>query len=413
MPDFEKQHYVPNGILKGFGTRKPNKKYEVCLIDLAESKVEYRNTESAMHEKNIYDIAGEDPKLLEKRFKTEIEDPLYAIAQKLKNDKKEIHLTRRELEVIKKYMLIQIFRSAPNREGYSNPQKGKNLMSNYNIMEGESQLDFWKREMMSIIENDWDHLVDMDLVSVKLHARMIFKGFLLFFRTDEEFIINDLGVVTERFPVKISNQEFENTIKIFERDLGISLDEKTVEIMKSKEQYIDTGIWMPLSKDLAVVCVHELFRYWFTSPMFLYMLPIPIQESKLFGFLSLPDKIFINQVKIDTDFKNMVEAHESDLEKLAEEDMYIFLNSLMDGAIIKNKDKNDRYKYAVHTLNKHITMEWNLSVMNEAHRYLCFKTPTKLIPAIKEYNQLKAIGWTNMKKDYAGYIEQLESLKRN
>ncbi|MCL2522487.1 MAG: hypothetical protein FWE36_06475 [Erysipelotrichales bacterium] len=50
--------------------------------------------------------------------------------------------------------------------------------------------------MMTILENDWDVLIEStDLVSVKIHALNIHRGFLMFFRTDEEFVLNDSGVV--------------------------------------------------------------------------------------------------------------------------------------------------------------------------------------------------------------------------
>ncbi|MCL2522489.1 MAG: DUF4238 domain-containing protein [Erysipelotrichales bacterium] len=66
MPILEKQHYVPNGILKNFGTKKLNGKYEVCLIDLFNFKAEYRNTKSVMYSKNLYDGTDGDEKVLEK-----------------------------------------------------------------------------------------------------------------------------------------------------------------------------------------------------------------------------------------------------------------------------------------------------------------------------------------------------------
>ena len=89
MSEYVKQHYVPNGILKKFGNKKPNGKYEVCLIDLLESKVEYRNTNSVMYSENIYDTDGPDAKELENKLKTHIEDPMFRIINRI-SDRKSV-----------------------------------------------------------------------------------------------------------------------------------------------------------------------------------------------------------------------------------------------------------------------------------------------------------------------------------
>ncbi|MCL2522488.1 MAG: hypothetical protein FWE36_06480 [Erysipelotrichales bacterium] len=64
------------------------------------------------------------------------------LVDRLLKNLNEVNITRRELVIIKKYMLIQIFRSVNNMRGYTNPPKEKTELSNYNIKEGESKLDF-------------------------------------------------------------------------------------------------------------------------------------------------------------------------------------------------------------------------------------------------------------------------------
>lgn len=419
MSEYERQHYVPNGILKNFGIKKPNGNYEVCLIDLFNSKVEYRNTQRAMYARNIYDITDEDVKALEKKFSTKIEEPMFKIVDRLLKNVNIILLTREELMIIKKYMLIQIFRSLRNMTGYIAPPEGVKELSSYNIQEGESKLDFWKREMTTIIDSDWDSLVNStDLVSVKSFAQTIHTGFLIFFKTEEEFIINDSGIVSERFFIEIPEEEHDAFIKymneIVEERFGTDGFGRIVkDPLQKGKMHIDSGLWMPLSSNLAVVNVHLLLKIYLTDSQIIDELPIPLACSKLFGFLSHPENIYVNQKAIDADLEKMINKYSGEIGKLPARKATFFKNSLLRATIIKNKSDDDQYLYEVQELGPYHTMEWNLSVMNETHQYLCFKTPAKVIPVIQEYNQQKADGEENMKKDYTGYDNLLKNLKRS
>jgi len=419
MPHLERHHYVPKRILNNFGTEKSNGKYEVCLIDLLETKAEYRNTESVMYAKNIYDVSDrDDVKALEKKFNTEIEQPMFEIVDRLLKNTSEVVITRRELEIIKKYMMIQIFRNLWNMQCYTNPPEEKKLLSDYNIKEGESVPDFWRREMMTILDNDWDSLLgSTNLVSVRLHAQMLNTGFLMFFSTKDEFVINDLGVVNERLPMLISEEMHEGLIKnMKERGeiiFGIkNSGEMADELMKIKKRYLDTAIWMPLSVNLAVVNVNDIMRRYMMDPMVAVKIGVPLFESDLFGSVTLPEQKYVNQTAIDADLENLKKKHSAEISKLPSEQVDHYKDRLRLMAITKNKSDDDRYRYIVHELGPNRTMNWNMSVMNEAYQFLCCKTPVKLIPAIEEYTDMKAIGMGNMKNDYARYIDILKTLKK-
>lgn len=417
MSELDRQHYIPKGLLKNFGTKKPNGKYEVGLIDIPSFKVEYRNTNRAMYGKKIYDTNDDDIKILEKKFNTEIEAPMLKILNRLLNDLNEVNITRREQIIIKKYMLIQIFRSLNNRESYANPPDGEKLLSDYNIKEGESKLDFWKREMLTILDADWDQLVEnIDLVSVKAHAQMIHSGFLLFFKTKEEFIINDSGVVCERTPIDIpveDTEEFLTVAKMTGESLGITgFDKMIANAQKNKKIYMDTCVWMPLSTNFAVVNVNEFFKPFLMDPLNLRKLPAQFVFSKLHGYLSLPKITYVNQKAINADAKALEQEYEPIIEKLPKEQMVSYKNTLMIKAITKNKSDDDTYNYHVNELGPQLTMEWNISVMNEVYQYLCFKTPSKMTPIIEEYNQQLADGVKGMNHNYTGYDVLVKNLEK-
>lgn len=174
-----KHHYVQKYRLDGFATKCKNGKNKVCILDLFNFKAEYRNTESAMYTKHLYDVTGEDVATLERKMNDLIENPTNQILDRLVNDaSKPIVLTRKELCIIKKYILIQIFRNRRNMTSYTNPPKDSIELSKYNISQGESKLDFWKREMDTILELEWNELVNsVDLVSVRKEAVALHTGF--------------------------------------------------------------------------------------------------------------------------------------------------------------------------------------------------------------------------------------------
>lgn len=409
MSEYVKQHYVPNGILKKFGNKKPNGKYEVCLIDLLESKVEYRNTNSVMYSENIYDTDGSDAKELENKLKTHIEDPMFRIINRIsEGPMDEVNITRRELQIIKKYMLIQIFRTTGNREGYVNPPTDAKLMSDYNIKANESHIDFWKRELMTILDSDWDSLVNStDLVSVKIHAQELHTGFLIFFKTKEEFVINDRGYTCERFPIKPSKDFIESAKEIFKSEFNINDLEKIVESTEESEQYIDIGIWMPLSANLAVVNAHGIFTEYLRGLENASHFPIPLENSKLYGYLSEPERFFRNQKIIEKRAAELIEEYK--VNSMTEYVPYI-KSVLTTRAITENKDDDDKYRYKIHELGPRQTMDWNHMVMNETYRYLCIKTPLNFIPTIDEYNKMKSEGAEGIKKDYTAYADKIRLL---
>ena len=198
MRRYQKQHYVPKGMLKNFGIRKDNGEYEVYLIDLLESKVEPRNPVSVMQEKNINNIPGGD-ETLEIKLGENIDGPMLEIVKRFSKNRDEIVLTRREQNIVKKYILIQIFRSLQNMRTYEVLPEEIRLLMGKDLREGESGIDFWKRELETIVDSDWDSLLEIEnMESVKFHAQAVANGFLAFFSTKDEFIINDSGAIFER-----------------------------------------------------------------------------------------------------------------------------------------------------------------------------------------------------------------------
>ena len=86
----------------------------------------------------------EEIKKLEKDLKIKIEEPFYKILDRLVNEEYDTFIiTREELEMIKKFLLIQQYRNLKNSFGYSENFNKDGVLSRYNIKDDESLLDFF------------------------------------------------------------------------------------------------------------------------------------------------------------------------------------------------------------------------------------------------------------------------------
>lgn len=395
MPPFEKNHYVQKKLLDNFAVKASNDKYKICLLDLLEFKAEYRNTESVFYAKNLYDVKEDDIKSLEKNLNVKIEDPAINIIEQILKMPYNIKLTRCELETIKKYILIQIYRNYRNMTGYTNPKPGMIEMSSYNLREGEDKLDFWKREMTTILDNDWNDIVTkIELSGVKEYAQEIHTGFLMFFSTDNEFVINDSGLVMERIPVEIPQEMQEDYIRIAKEEcaktFGINNgDEHAKAEIEMKSSYLDNLIFLPISSNYAIANVNLVWKYHHLNLFDKFSMKVPLISAILTNHLSLPKNNYVNIELMKSKF-----------------------DSLNDAEIIERyKDKNDTFEYETHKLNLDETIYINNLMMNEAFRYLCFKTPQAVIPSIRNYNMLDSNCFGNMKINYNGFVELLQRLK--
>lgn len=381
MPEYERQHYVQKSILKNFASKSDNDKYKINIIDINNNKIEVRNVERAFYEKNLYDVKGNDEKKLEKDLGAKIEIPFCEILEKIMQEKDKLTITRKELMIIKKYLLVQIYRNYKNSFGYSDQIQDKKEMSSYNIKVGESKLDFWKREIQTILDTEWDDIINnCDLVGVKKQAIILHTGFLMFFKTDSEFLINDIGFTIERVPIMVDIPA-DDYIKIAEQ-IGKSMfnvddfGESAKRELETNSSYIDNFIWFSFAPGFAIVAVDKLWREMFLNPKTLTKLDIP-PSPILSKHFSLPVNNFINQ-KLIRNAKTLA----------------------------KYKSQNDTYVYTIHKLNENETIYINHLYLNEAFQYVGFKSVSGILPSIVSYNALKNMGYGNMKNSF----EEIEHL---
>lgn len=387
MSHYDKNHYAQCRLLKNFAQQNKNGNNIICVLNLINFVAYYAKPENAFCENNLYDVEfADNNKDLELKFKTNIEDPMGTLLNKIDNDSAPTFtFTRAELETIKKYILLQIYRTPHNKKSYTNIPDNTFELSQFNINQNESKVDFWKREMLTILDSDWDSLLKTDMIGIRKNALEINSSFLMFIKTADEFCINDLGYCTERIPIKIPEDQQDDFIKnakiigqmLYGKD---DFDEIAKKEIANESSYIDNYILFPISSNIAILVVSPLWKQYLLHPELRHK-GIPFHSLLLQNHLSIPMTTYKNADKI----KN-------------------------DADIITYKSPEDQYIYQLHTMSCEETIYLNHLTINEAFCYIGLKTPDKFLKTIREYNSLALMQTQNIKKNLLGYVELLSKL---
>lgn len=120
MSHYDKNHYVQCRLLKNFAQQNKNGNNVICVLNLINFAAYYAKPENAFCENNLYDVEfADNNKDLELKFKANIEDPMGTLLNKIDNDSAPTFtFTRAELETIKKYILLQIYRTPHNKKSW-------------------------------------------------------------------------------------------------------------------------------------------------------------------------------------------------------------------------------------------------------------------------------------------------------
>lgn len=382
---FDRNHYIQNRLLKNFASKSENGKYKICVLDLIKFSADYRNTESAFYEKNIYDVhTGADTKELEIKFNELIEKPMVELIKRICSAKKEVVFTRTELITIKKYFLLQHYRTPRNKRNYTDTHKRGFKLSQFNIQDGESEEDFWKREMLTILDSKWSDLLRSEMIGVRKHVIDTNSSFMMFIRTNNEFCINDIGYVTERIPMRIpkeKEQEYIQSAKAIGKQLygRDNFDEVARREIQNKSSYFDNFELYPITSNCAILFVSPVWKYVFLEPRIIQ--DMSLYSPILMKYLTLPKNDYVNGDQIKS---------QEDLEKYMNE--------------------NDKYTYTIQTVTDEETIYLNTLTMNEAYCYVGVKTPKALIPSVRMYNCLMSNGEKNIHHNYNGFVELLSKM---
>lgn len=399
MAKYVRQHFIPQFILKNFCLEKEKDKEELIYVySNYELRIDKKRVIDAYMVKNLYDSTQfEDIKKLEKDLGIYLESKVASVINKLIKCENKFIINRNELKLIKKYLLIQLYRTEVNMTYYLNQNVKKVELSSSSIQKGESKLDFWKREIYTILHTSWDDLLkkDFPLHGVRHFALEIQQGHLCFFKTNDEFILNDLGKVSELIPVEIPSDKVEEFRKSAEFLSQIDLPQAK-EIfeyeLKNKTSKLETFSFYPVSPNFAIILARKYnlgisyINFYENSLIFSNeKFAPPINEYKNKEIYEINKKIINiknNSDKIEV-MKNI-------------EQLYSIREKLF--------DIDDKYVYIIKNLSKEETISINLMLLNEARKFITFKTPCMIVDSVKKYNFLYNSSYGNIKNNFNGML---------
>lgn len=405
MAQYVRQHFIPQFILRNYGVDVDEEKNDLIYVySNYEFIVEKKRVADSYIVENLYDSNQfEDIKKLEKDLGDYLEKIVAPVFKKLIECRDKFIINREELKLIKKYLLIQLYRTEVNMTYYlSQNVKGIEISSS-SINKGESKLDFWKREMHTILHTEWDDLLkpNFPLHGVKHFAMEINQGHLCFVQTTDEFLMNDLGKVSELIPVEIPEDKVEGFRKtaefISKEDFPQALEIFEYEL-KNKTSKLETFSFYPVSPTVAVILArkHNLGPSWMnfyenSLTFSIDKFSPPFNRYKNKEVYELNQQIFSLQKN-----KDVTEAF-----KKASE-LYMKRETLF--------EIDDEYEYSVKLLSKEETIRINVMILNEARKYITFKSTSNVEETIKNYNYLYNSSFGNIKNNFSGLIGLIGSL---
>ena len=204
----KKHHYIPRFILKNFN----NENGQVNYWNIEKDKLERRNTKSVFMNIDMYrdeSLNHEDPTQIESKLSIFEREIAELISNRIL-DKKEIILSRRELEKLRIFTTLLSFRSNHRMTQYKNclfTEDTRKMLLKY---QPDGNFDkLWKREIdylttcRSIEDIKKSEVIDPIIKQEFLNGLLRF--YMTFIDTDnEEFLLTDIYPTLEIFPIDIN-----------------------------------------------------------------------------------------------------------------------------------------------------------------------------------------------------------------
>lgn len=360
-----KNHYNQQELQKHFA-RYDGKHYKLTLVDLKRKRIGSRNVETAFYEEGLY---SDD---LERELNSKVEGPGMNVFDKVYNSERDVTLTRDELEKMKKYLLIQQYRNPTNISSYSPEWEGDVL--GYNKMyekEGHTYKEHVYNMMHNILDNSWEELLYSKEEEVQHNTRGINGTMTLFVRSGHEFVMNDLGLVTERQEWTNYSQDTEFK-KLLKDSLLSHIPDATDEQI---EQYIQVHQWYdnftfyPISSHFGIITIEQLWVSMMKTKKAYRCISDRnelVMRTNPDFFRWMNDEIGLHSRFIQDNFLPCRPEYHSDLLKKAtsEAELANLINT--------DKSPDDRYVYPVIDLSLEWTEYLNWLTINEADRYFAF-----------------------------------------
>ena len=296
MP-YENNHYVPQFILRSFGNQIDvfNVKEQTLMLN--------RQPGTVFSDRAIY------PPDLEREIGHKLEQPfsvLFHAKLEKGNPGDKVVLNRKELFLMKRFFLLEMMRVKPEKdqvllEKVVFANDFKNTFTEKEIP-GETAESRWHRNLRTIIEVD-------DLRNISKHelctyevlrwANVLTSGYFAFWdcsQSETDFIINDIGMTTERddsvFKYGYEREKIDYTKSLLARETRIDKRTAYEDILRALLGGFYENFYMfPLSKGRMIVLVNPFFRLYDKKEKLFKptIWPTHVEDRRLFAKNVSPD----------------------------------------------------------------------------------------------------------------------------
>lgn len=370
---YTNNHYVPRLILRRYGNKINKYNLKTKNFNIS-SKLE-----KSFSCNNLYPIE------LEKKLSTIESKFAQLLDKKILNSNNKIILNREEIILIKKFLLLEMFR-VPDvfNEDKNKRNNNKQLKKLFNITEKEIKNETYKeyiyRTMKVIIEsNNFQELIkNEDITYEALYWFLVFNNCYIVIwdskNSKEDFFITDRGMTCEHEKTKFTLEKIGINEEVLKNSYILSkmFDEKmSVEI---NEFY----------KNLMSLCWPIQANFYMFS----------LSETKMIGLVNPWFKLFLDEETI----KFVKETPDFFPSKISK---YALKNN--SNKYVNNKnfslDKNDSYIYEVINLKFEDVCLINCLMLDRADELIAFVDSKKILRSINVYTKINKNNNYNDLKD--------------
>lgn len=364
-----KNHYVPQLILKKFSNSNNGR---ICIYNVKTGELlENVNCRNHFLERDIYTDE------VEQKFNEKIESVFGDfLSNYILNQREEISLTRKELRLIKKFLLLSIFRSKSSIKFLEKERESFKLYKNLpeykdfeeKLIENETSEDYWHRTLNVILDSDGspESILRKPLKTFPAYrwALVINAGYLAFWDCDstkDDFVITDIGMTSE-------NEKGWNGVTVHNI-------KKTSSLLNILEQTQDE-----LEKNNLVRTLYMSAKFHENFQMF------PISAKRMIVLISPYFKVYYaNQHKGLTSL--------SDLSYLENDELFkpnsVVYKKTQNG-IEYDYDEDDKYVYQIKKLKTKEVQYCNALFMDRIDTHLGFSSLNNAVKSILKYKKLNS-----------------------
>ncbi len=383
---YENNHFVPRLVLRRYGNK-------LNYFDIKNSTFKTgRRIEDVFSFKNLYPL---DLELRLKDIESRFGDLLN---NKILNADKELVLTRKELTLIKKFLIIEMFRVPDALVEHPNAKDSKEFSKGLygfeeKIVEGETFEEYIFRTIRSILDSD-------DLESYYNNPDKTYEGFkwfklvsscyLTFWdskESKEDFIITDRGLTCEHEKTRFEFEKFGFKEELIKEGFMLSkLFSPNTLTEKQKQEYFYLG---------------ELSRFVYAN---YYM--FSISETRMIGLINPWYRLWGDSNKIKL-FGGTPDVYPCMLSKEA---MQVNRNEYVDKYIkdgVEQFTPNDldKYIYDIKNLSFEDVCIINCMMLDRTYEFMGYVDSNKILRSLMVYNNLRV-----KLNDFKALQRELESL---